>query len=118
MSGASFGAQPAGGAVAAWETAGQVFFAEVDAKAMSLGKISSPSGNVKRRHPVAVKNSRGETLLAWSEGTGWAKGGAAVWQIFDAKGNPTLDQGRGEDLPVWDLVTAYTKSNGDFVVIY
>jgi hypothetical protein len=118
MSSAFFGPEKGVGAVAAWETAGQVFFADVDARTMSIGKIVSPPGNVKRRHPVAVKNNKGETLLAWSEGTGWAKGGTAVWQVFDAKGNPTLQQGRGEGLPVWDMVAAYAKPAGDFVVIY
>jgi hypothetical protein len=118
MSSAFFGPEIGAGAVAAWETAGQVFFADVDAKSMSIGKIVSPPSNVKRRHPVAVKNSKGETLLAWSEGTGWAKGGVAVWHVFDSKNNPTLEQGRGENLPVWDMVAAYAKPNGDFVVIY
>jgi hypothetical protein len=85
---------------------------------MSLGKIVSPAGPTKRRHPVAVRNSKGETLLAWSEGTGWAKGGTAVWQVFDSKGMPGPDSGRGENLPTWSFVAAYAKPNGDFVVIY
>jgi hypothetical protein len=118
MSSAFFAPEKGPGAVASWETAGQVFFTDVDAKTMSIGKIISPPGNVKRRQPVAVKNSKGETLLAWSEGTGWAKGGEAVWQVFDAKGAAELEQGRGEGLPVWDMVAAYAKPNGDFVVIY
>jgi len=118
MSSAFFGAANGGGAVAAWETAGQIFFAPVDAKSTSIGKINSPTGATKRRHPVAITNSKGETLVVWSEGTSWAKGGAAVWQVFDSKGTPSLEQGRGEGLPVWDMVAAYAKPNGDFVVIY
>jgi hypothetical protein len=118
MSSAFFAPRSGGGAVAAWETAGQIFFAPVDAKTMSMGKIASPPGAAKRRHPVAVANAKGETLVAWSEGTGWAKGGTAVWQIFDSKGTPDLEQGRGKDLPVWDMVAAFAKTNGDFVVIY
>jgi hypothetical protein len=118
MSSAFFSPIEGGGAVAAWETAGQVFFAPVDGKSMTMGKVVSPPGSVKRRHPVAVRNAKGETLLAWSEGTSWAKGGTAVWQIFDSKGLASLEQGRGEGLPVWDMVAAYAKPNGDFVVIY
>lgn len=118
MSSAFFIPINGGGAVAAWETSGQVFFAPVDPATMSIGKITSPPGTVKRRHPVAVRNSKGETLLAWSEGTSWAKGGTAVWQVFDAKSAPALEQGRGENLPVWSMVAAYAKPNGDFVVIY
>jgi hypothetical protein len=118
MSSAFFSPIDGGGAVAAWETSGQVFFAPVDAKNMTIGKITSPPGTVKRRHPVAIRNSKGETLLGWSEGTSWAKGGTAIWQVFDAKGSPALEQGRGENLAVWSMVAAYAKPNGDFVVIY
>ena len=118
MSSAFFSPVQGGGAIAAWETSGQVFYAPVDGKTQSMGKVVSPAGTAKRRHPVAVRNSKGETLLAWSEGTGWAKGGTAVWQVFDSKGTPGADTGRGENLPVWSFVAAYAKPNGDFVVIY
>jgi hypothetical protein len=118
MSSAFFSPANGGGVVAAWETGGQIFFAPVDGKTMSIGKIHSPPGKTKRRHPVAITNKKGETLVAWSEGTAWARGGTAVWQIFDSKGIPAMELGRGEGLPVWDLVAAYARPNGDFVVIY
>jgi hypothetical protein len=106
------------GAVAAWETAGQIFFTSIDPATKSIGKIQSPPGTTKRRHPVAVTNAKGETLVAWTEGTAWAKGGSAVWQIFDSKGAPALEQSRANDLPTWSLVTACATPDGNFVVIY
>jgi len=52
------------------------FFVRVDPK---TGKVSQPvSPATKGKHPVAVGNARGEVLLAWTEGTGWGKGGAVA----------------------------------------
>lgn len=112
----AFIAPASSGAIAAWETMGQVFFAKVSGT--KVDRIISPPGTVKRRHPVAVQNSKSEVLLAWTEGTAWAKGGSAAWQIFDKTGNPELEQGRADGVPVWSLVAAYPQANGDFVVIY
>jgi hypothetical protein len=67
---------------------------------------------------VAVANGKGETLLAWTEGTGWAKGGSLAWQLYDSEGKPTSEKGRAEGVPVWSLATAVAKPDGRFVVIY
>jgi hypothetical protein len=96
----------------AWETAGQVFFAAGD------GKAISPSGTAKRKHPVVAVNARGEVLLAWTEGTAWAKGGSVAWQLYDRNLKAIGERGRADGLPVWGLVAAYAKGNGEFVVIY
>lgn len=104
------------GVLAAAETHGRVFFIRVDAK---TGKVSSPvSPEVKGKHPVAVGNAAGEVLLAWTEGTGWSKGGAVAWQLYDESGNPTSEKGRAEGVPTWSLVAAVTRPDGNFVIIY
>ncbi len=118
MSSASL-AESKTGAVAAWETAGQVYFTMADAKTLNVGLPMSPPGVAKRKHPVAVTNAQGELLLAWTEGTGWQRGGAVVWQIFDANGRPTEQKGRVDGgVPVWSLVAAVAQSDGGFVLFH
>jgi len=104
------------GVLAAAETHGRVFFVRVDP---TTGKVSEPvSPATKGKHPVAVGNARGEVLLAWTEGTGWGKGGAVAWQLYDQAGNPKSEKGRTEGVPVWSLTTAFAKQDGNFVIIY
>jgi len=108
------------GVVAAWETAGQVYFARFDPKTSALSSPISPPGTAKRKHPVAATNREGETLLAWTEGTGWQKGGSLAWQLFDRKGQPAAEaQGRvPEAIPVWGLVAAFAQPDGRFVIVH
>src|ERR1051325_1990608 len=104
------------GAVAAWETDGQIFYTTVEPKTMRVGKIESLPTSTKKRHPSVMVNSQGETLVTWSEGTGWARGGTAYWRATDGKG--TVSEGHGEGLPAWGMVTGFAKPNGDWIVIY
>ena len=106
------------GMLAAWETAEQVFFARVNPKTMQVSKPTSPPGSTKRKHPVAVANAKGEMLFVWAEGTGWARGGAVAWQLYDAAGNPTSEKGRTDGVPVWSLATAFAKPDGSFTIVY
>jgi hypothetical protein len=57
-------------------------------------------------------------LLAWIEGSGWQKGGAVAWQLFDESGKPTSVKGRSSGAPAWSLATAYPKPDGSFVIVY
>jgi hypothetical protein len=117
MSSASLGAGPSG-LLAAWETAGQVHGARLDAASGEMKTRFTPAGAGKRKHPVIVVNPRGETLLVWTEGTGWNRGGSIAWQVFDADGRPTAEQGTRDGLPVWGLATAFVAPDGSFVVVY
>ena len=103
---------------AAWETTDQVYFASVNAKTMDVSKPITPPGSVKRKHPVVVANAKGDTLFVWTEGTGWAKGGAVAWQLYDKDGNATSEKGRADGVPVWSLATAFAKADGSFVIVY
>ena len=106
------------GALAAWETAGQVYYATVNPKKLQVSKPACPSGEASRKHPVAVANGKGDTLLVWTEGTGWAKGGAVLWQVYGADGTPKPEDGRTDGLPTWSLATAFVKPDGAFVIVY
>ena len=107
-----------GTTLAAWETAGQVYYAAINQKTLQVSKPIAPPGAGTRKHPVAVANGDGETLFVWTEGTGWAKGGAVAWQLYDKDGKPTSDTARADGVPAWSLPTAFAKPNGRFVIVF
>ena len=118
MSSESF-AEGAAGVSAAWETDGQVLFSRIDPKTLEPSKPVAPPGGGGRKHPALAVNANGETLLAWAEGTGWQRGGALVWRVFDPSGRPTRESGRVESgVPVWGLPAVAARPDGGFVVIH
>ncbi len=116
MSSASF-SEGISGVLAAWETAGSVYFSHVNPKTLETGDPITPSGNAKRKHPVSASNSRGEILLAWTEGTGWQQGGSLAWQLFDSSGR-ARKSGRTAGVPMWSLVAVVPGADGDFTIFY
>ena len=109
----------AGKSFAAWEKAGQVFFSPLGAELRELSPAEpSSSEQVLRKHPSIAANTRGEVLLAWTEGTGWAKGGSVAWQMFDETGKPLGAQGHAAGLPPWDSPSAFVDAAGNFTVVY
>jgi hypothetical protein len=104
--------------LAAWETGDNVFFASIDPGSTQMAQPVSPAAGVKRKHPVAIGNANGETLLVWTEGTAWAKGGSIAWQLFNRNGTPKGEVAKAPGLPVWSLATAFAKPDGTFAVIY
>ena len=117
MSSASL-AESKSGVLAAWETAGQVYFSRVAPGTLKVSPPISPPGNASRKHPVIVGNDRGEVLLVWTEGTGWQRGGSLAWQLFDADGQRTNEKGRVDGVPTWSFASALPKSDGSFVIFY
>lgn len=103
----------------AWETRGKVCWAAFGPTgAIADPPVTPPTPGRNPKHPIAVGNSRGETLLAWTEGTGWARGGDVAWQRFDAQGKPMGEKGVAPGVPTWSLVAAITDPDGGFVLIY
>lgn len=96
----------------AWESEGRIETALLGAG--SKAQIVSPE---KSRHPALAVNSRGETLVSWSVGTGWMKGGDLQWRILDARGTATDQQGSAKGVPVWDFTAAYADGE-NFVVLF
>ena len=117
MSSCAF-AECTSGVVAATERDGQVCFNIVQPETLDLSKPACPPGAEKCRHPAAAANSAGEILLAWTEGTGWQKGGALAWRVFDRDGKPTSESGSTNGVPVWGSPTAFSQSDGSFVIAY
>lgn len=106
--------------VAAWETEWQVYFTTVDPATFELTPpVAAPAADgVKRKHPVVARNARGETLLAWTEGTGWKQGGSLAWQLYDRAGKPLGETGRAPGVAVWSLAAVFAAPDGNFTVIY
>ena len=107
------------GLLAAWETQGQVYFASLNPKKpQPVSSIPATGAAGKRKHPVLAANLRGETLLVWTEGTGWKKGGSLAWQLYDAQGKPIGERGEAPGIPVWSFAAAVAEKDGGFTVIY
>jgi hypothetical protein len=100
----------------AWETAGQVHLGIVGGA--KLSRITPPGVGGRRKHPFVATNRDGDILLVWTEGTGWQRGGALAWQLFDKAGKPLNERGRQDGVPVWSFAAAYANTDGNFVVAY
>jgi hypothetical protein len=103
----------------AWETQAQVYFARVSRGVVQLKNaiIAPPGQNPKRKYPALARNRRGETLLAWVEGSGWQRGGTLGWQIFDRSGRPVLACKVRHDVPVWSFPAVLVRPDEGFTII-
>lgn len=102
--------------VGAWENNGQVFLATLDQSAQK--PVAAPATTGKRKHPAIATNARGETILVWTEGAGWKKGGSLAWQIYDKNSKPVGEMGAAQGVPVWGLATVIAEAGGGFTIIY
>jgi len=107
------------GVLGAWETQDQVYYAALSPATLTASALTAAPGAGQRKYPVIVPSASGETLFAWSDGSGWARGGALAWQVYDAAGRPTAEKGRvAQAVPVWSLPAAVARPDGSFVLIY
>ena len=105
--------------LAAWETAGQVYFGAIDPASPRVPAPRAPTpGPTGRKHPRLAINGRGETLLVWTEGTAWARGGAVGWQIFNDAGEPAGRTQARPGVPVWSFAAAVARPDGGFTIFY
>ena len=115
MSSAALANSPVG-PIAAWETAGQVYFAQLTTPETPL---APPGRSGDRKHPSVARGLDGSTLLAWTEGTGWRRDGSLAWLLFDPSGRPTEIKGRVErGIAVWSLPSAVTRLDGGFTIFH
>ncbi|MFL6447762.1 MAG: hypothetical protein ACJ746_08755 [Bryobacteraceae bacterium] len=108
-------AEEDGNVEAAWETGGQVYFQNVSNS--SARPISAPGPNKGHKHPRLSIAPNGETLLAWTEGTGWGRGGSIAWQTYDASGNSMQQSGVETGLPAWSF-GAVVAVRSRFLLLY
>jgi hypothetical protein len=112
-------AQTARGVLAAWETNGQVYYTRINSDTGKPSQpIAAPGESGHRKHPAVASNAKGETILVWTEGIGWKRGGSLAWQVYDPTGTATADRGKADGVPTWSLVAVFTRSDGGFTIIY
>ena len=105
------------GTLVAWETEGQVYFADIE----QLDEPVSPPGEAafRRKNATVAVNDRGDTLLAWGDGPGFMSGGTLHWQLFYDDGRPRgEDGGAGEPIPARSVPTVAVRPNGSFVLVF
>jgi hypothetical protein len=107
--------EAAGKTKGAWETGGQVYFEDLTDGAAT--PISAPGESKGHKHPRLASGSDGTTLMIWTEGTGWARGGSLAWQLYDANGKPVGQKGTATGVPTWSFGAVVAKPRG-FVIIY
>ena len=102
--------------LAAWENAGKIRAAPIGAKLRAAWPVSGNSDSAKT--PAIALNHRGEILFAWTEGTSWGRGGAAVWRVFNDAGEPLTESGRADGVPAHGCVGAFARPDGSFAVVF
>ncbi|MEP7271519.1 MAG: hypothetical protein ABI882_08430 [Acidobacteriota bacterium] len=123
MSSAALAEAP-GHVLAAWETKGQVYYSAVSLAAAvatdpgSVHPVAAPGEGKGRKHPALAASASGETILVWTEGMGWKKGGSLAWQVFEKGGKPIGEKGTAEGVPVWSLPTVVASPGRGFTIIY
>lgn len=106
--------------VAAWETLGQVHWGNIPVVAKPDSGAIRPqlvTGERAIKHPVIARNVRGETLIAWTSGTGWQRGGSLGWRVLNG-GQIVIAEARAEGVPVWGSLAAVAERDGTFVLWY
>jgi hypothetical protein len=118
MSTASMCSTPDGGAEAAVEQQGNIVLFDIPPGQLAPKRsLPMPGTDRNRKHPSIAANHDGQTLVAWSEGTGWARGGRIVWQTFDENQQP-MQKSAVDGLPVWDAPAVVATHDGHFLLFY
>ncbi|HSU61055.1 MAG TPA: sialidase family protein [Bryobacteraceae bacterium] len=105
-----------GRVLAAWETNKQVYFADVtQAGSSPVTPLAAPSSGKDRKHPAIAVDAAGDSLLAWTDGTGWKRGGTLNWALFK-QGVVQNSASDAAAVPAWGLPAVAAVGN-QFVVI-
>ncbi len=106
------------GIVAAWETQQQIFSAVLNSETRMAGAVTAVDGHAIRKHPAVAVNAAGDRLIAWTEGTAWARGGTLAWELRNRRGERLASQSNAGAVPVWGLVSAIARRDGSFLVVH
>lgn len=104
--------------VGAWETGGQVYWARLDGDPGAAPRIEAAPGEGKgRKHPRLAIQPDGAMLLAWTEGTGWQKGGSLAWQLYGPDGR-AAETGSLASIPTWSFAASAALPGNRFSILY
>jgi hypothetical protein len=104
--------------LAAWETQQQIYSALLDPDGRLVSPVKPMDGSGLRKHPSVAINAAGDRLIAWTEGTAWARGGTVAWELQDHAGKRLASAVNAGAVPVWGLVSAIARSDGTFLIIH
>jgi hypothetical protein len=107
--------EAAGKVEGAWETGGQVYFEDLSKP--NAVPVSTPGESKGHKHPRIATSRNGGTLMAWTEGAGWARGGSLAWQAYGSDGKPIGEKQTTADMPAWSFGAVVAKPGG-FLIIY
>ena len=108
--------ETADGLAAAWETAQQIYSADLNPATNSISSPAAIPGRGSRKHPSLAVNQAGDRLIAWTEGTAWKRGGTFAWRLTDRAGNERAAEPNAGAVAVWGLVSAVAMPDGSFVI--
>ncbi len=120
MSTQALGNGPDNELLALWETQGRIYRAVIPSpQVMAAPGPSALQGSTGScKHPAFALGYHGQTLLvAWTEGTGWEKGGDLAWEWLDLSSGQK-ETGRAPGVPVWSYAAVIPEPNGSFSLIY
>jgi len=120
MSSMALDSSASGSLLAMGETQGQVRWARVATETAESSAPQAPSGpGGRQKHLVMAEGGKGGRLqlTAWTEGTGWQKGGAVAWELVDLDAG-TKTSGRANGVPVWGKVATVAEPDGSFTIYY
>lgn len=103
-----------------WERQGQIYFESLSPGSSAAPRPKAVEGETgNRKHPTFAQGRKtGDPLLiAWTEGTGWEKGGSVAWELVDSNG-AALSSGRQAGVPVWSYAAAFGEPDGSFTLLY
>jgi hypothetical protein len=109
--------ESSGSTFGAWETGGQVYFSKLAINGRASKPTPAPGDGKNRKHPRLAASGR-DTLLVWTEGTGWQRGGSLAWQVFDKDGRTTATSGRQDGIPAWSFAAPVLGHDGAFLIFY
>ena len=108
-------AEGSGKVEGSWETAGQVYFAVLTGNA---ALVEAPGEGKGRKYSRVAISPAGNTLMIWTEGMGWNRGGSLAWQLYDPDGRPLGQKGTAAGAPAWSFGAVVAKPDASFSVIY
>jgi hypothetical protein len=106
--------------LAAWETSGKVYWSRISEKGLGIAEpVAANKSMANQKHPALASDAAGNVLFAWSEGTGWNKGGSIAWQVYSADGKAVVGTGGSAGgLATWSFPAAVSTGAGRFTIVY